>query len=194
ARIRSLGAKRSGEDLVEDTIQRAVEYRLGMGKGFGIGNVLETTAGALQDRNNVRCLLHVASVRARMAPNGEVEVQTSIAHLEQCVIGALAKCDELNARMFNFRRCFLGPYRSILLPLFGAGIDKRSTGLKTQRICQALVPAAISYLERNPGSLIERVYFLAYTPVEVEICDSVLSRDKRLVRVRHPRAKRPESR
>jgi ADP-ribose pyrophosphatase len=184
ARIRSLGAKRSGGQLVEDTIQRALERRLGMGKGIGLGNVLDTVPGALWDSNNVRCLLHVASVKAGVAPNGAVEIQTSIAYLTQCVLGALAKCDKLNARLLRLGRHFRGTYRSILLPLFGAGIDRTSSGLRTQRICEALVPAAISYLEKNPGSLIERVYFLAYTPIEVEICDSVLSRNSGLIRLK----------
>jgi ADP-ribose pyrophosphatase len=180
ARIRTLGAKLAGDVLVEDTIQQALVRRLGVGKGLDISNVLDTTPGSLSESHNVRCLLHVASVKARVQPNGFAMPVTGIQDLQRCVVRTLEKCDELNARL---RQRVIGPYRSILLLLFGAGIDRDPTELKTKRICDALIPAAISYLQQHPHSRIERVYFLAYTPNEIEICHSVMSRQQGLIRI-----------
>ncbi|KUO55892.1 MAG: hypothetical protein APF80_09560 [Alphaproteobacteria bacterium BRH_c36] len=184
ARIRTLGGKRSGDVMVEDTIQELLTRRMGIGKGLDIGNVLETAPGELRHDHNVRCLLHVASVKARIQPNGFASPITSIPDLERCVVGVLAKCDELNARMFNFSR-MLGPYKSILLPLFGAGVDRDPSSLKTKKICDALIPAAVKYLQENPRSEIERVYFLAFKEEEIETCNSVLARINDLKRIRN---------
>ncbi len=183
ARIRTLGGKRSGDVMVEDTIQELLSRRLGIGKGLDIGNVLETAPGELDREHNVRCLLHVASVKARIRPDGFAAHITSLADLQMCVVGVLSKCDELNSRMFSLNR-IRGPYRSIILPLFGAGVDRDPTVLKTKKICEALIPTAVKYLQEHPRSKIERVYFLAFTPSEIEICDSVLSRIADLKRIK----------
>ena len=182
ARIRTLGAKTSGGVLIDDTIQRVLERRLGVGKGIDIGNVLDTVPGSLGETHNVRCLLHVASIKARILPGGVVETDTTIPELEMCVMRTLEKCDKLNARWFSIGR-WVRPYRSVLLPLFGAGEDRNRSELKTQDICDALIPAVVRYFEEHPNSRVEKVYFLAYTPFEVEICDSVMSRTNGLHRV-----------
>ncbi|MBU1212009.1 MAG: NUDIX hydrolase [Alphaproteobacteria bacterium] len=184
ARIRTLGGKLAGDVMVEDTIQELLTRRMGIGKGLDIGNVLETDPGHLRQDHKVRCLLHVASVKARIQPNGFASPVTSIADLERCVVRVLARCDELNARRFSLSRRMLGPYRSILLPLFGAGVDRDPNLLKTKKICEALIPAAVKYLQDNPRSEIERVYFLAYKEDEIEICDSVFARISDLERIR----------
>lgn len=182
ARIRTLGGKRAGDVMVEDTIQELLSRRMGIGKGLDIGNVLETDPGHLRHDHKVRCLLHVASVKARIQPDGFANPVTSIPDLERCVVRVLAKCDELNARRFSFSR-MRGPYRSILLPLFGAGVDRDPNVLKTKKICEALIPAAVKYLQDHPQSKIEKVYFLAFKENEIEICDSVLARISDLSRI-----------
>jgi ADP-ribose pyrophosphatase len=183
ARIRTLGARTSGDVIVEDTIQQALERRLGIGRGMKIGNVLDTEPGALSSRG-VRRLLHVASIQTRIAADGTAVTVTTLPDLEKCLIETLKACDGLSAWRLSFDRCWRGPYRSMLLPLFGAGVDRTRPELRPQSVCEALIPLTIKYLEDHPSSSIEKVYFLAYTPLEVEILDSVLARRKELDRVR----------
>jgi len=185
SRIRTLGAQTSGDVMVDDTIQRALDRALGLGKGTGIGNVLDTESGALARTHNVRRLLHVASIKARIDAKGFARTVTSPNELVKCVVRSLEKCDELNTRTMGlWTRLRHGKYKSVLLPLFGAGIDRDSIEFGTQKICNSLIPAAIDYFRENPDSAVERVYFLAFTPVEVEVCDSVLSRITTLERLK----------
>ncbi|MCH9807189.1 MAG: NUDIX hydrolase [Alphaproteobacteria bacterium] len=190
ARIRTLGGRVSGDVLAEDVIQDALTRRLGIGKILDIGNVIDTQSGYLKRRNNVRRLLHVSSVKARIEPDGTARTVTSIPVLEQCVVNALQKCDQLNKQWYRLAG-LVPPYRSILLPLFGGGIDRDPSEFKTKRICETLIPAAVEHFKKQPDSLIERVYFLAYQPLEIENCNSVMSRLDPLSRVRA--ASSPES-
>jgi ADP-ribose pyrophosphatase len=183
ARIRTLGARNSGGVMTEDTIQRALEQRLGIGRGMRIGNVLDTEPGALSSRG-VRRLLHVASIETRITAGGTAVTVTELPDLEKCLIETLKACDDLNDRWLSFDRLRRGPYRSMLLPLFGAGVDRRKPELSAQNVCETLVPITIQYLQEHPNSFIDKIYFLAYTPLEVEIVDSVLSRREELERVR----------
>lgn len=183
SRIRTLGAKVSDDVMIDDTIQRALDRSLGVGKGTGIGTVLDTEPGSLATSHNVRRLLHVASIKARIEPGGYAKNITSASELETCVIRTLEKCDKFNSAALSFTRWRRGPYRSILLPLFGAGIDRDTADLQIQNLCNLLIPAAVRYLETHPDSLIEKIYFVAFTPLEVEICDSVMSRMEQLERL-----------
>jgi ADP-ribose pyrophosphatase len=180
-RIRTLGARHVGGVITEDTIQRALERRLAIGRGMRIGNVLDTEPGALSSRG-VRRLLHVASVETRILPDGTPVTPTELADLEKCLLETLKACDRLNDQWLSFDRRWRGPYRSMLLPLFGAGATRRKQELIAENVCESLVPLTIQYLREHPNSLIEKVYFLAYTPSEVEIIDSVLSRRQELER------------
>jgi nudix-type nucleoside diphosphatase (YffH/AdpP family) len=184
SRIRTLGAKVSDDVMIDDTIQRALDRSLGVGKGTSIGTVLDTEPGSLAITHNVRRLFHVASIKARIEPGGYAKNITSASELETCVIRALEKCDKFNATKLSYRRWRRGAYRSILLPLFGAGVDRDAADLQIQNLCNLLIPAAVRYLEAHPDSLIEKIYFVAYTPLEVEICDSVMSRMEQLDRLR----------
>jgi ADP-ribose pyrophosphatase len=181
ARIRTLGARSSGGVMTEDTIQRALDRRLGIGRGMKVGNILDTEPGALSSRG-VRRLLHVASIQTRIAADGTAVTVTTLPDLEKCLLETLKACDALNAKWLSVDRRWRGPYRSMLLPLFGAGVDRSKPELGPQRVCEALVPATIKYFEDHPRSLITKIYFLAYTPLEIEILDSVLSRRKELAR------------
>lgn len=184
SRIRALGARVSDDVIVEDVIQQALLRRLGVGKGTGVGIVLDTESGSLAKTHNVRRILHVASIKALIKADGYAKNISTAQDLEKCVIGTLKKCDELNDRWLSYDRRVHGAYTSILMPLFGAGVDRTAADLQPQNLSGLLIPAAVDYLRSHPASLIERVYFLAYTPIEVEICDSVLSRIPSLRRLR----------
>lgn len=198
ARIRLLGAKIAGNMIEEDLIQRAIDLRLGIGKGMEIGNVLDTEAGSLTKSHNVRRLLHVATAKWRVNGDRFENTPPIITDLVKCVTRTLETCDRLNSGIDSrFRRT----YRSIILPLFGASMDfarpedpKASTGTSTkkekrtlyidvQNLCGELIPAAVKYLEEHPKSSIERIYFLAYSGLEEEIFDSVMSRNVALLRL-----------
>jgi len=183
ARIRALGAEIAEGRIVDDTIQQAVSRRLGVGTTAKVGTVLDTTAGALSDSHNVRKLLHVASVGGVVTPKG-VEQNANLDTVEMCVTRLLEKCDELNQVSLPIVRAWRRPYRSVLIPLFGGGNLRHDPRLTTRNICERLIPAAIQYFETHPASLLERIYFLAFTPAEIEICDSVMSQQPQLQRLR----------
>ncbi len=41
-----------------------------------------------------------------------------------------------------------------------------------------LIDAAIAYLRGNPNSVIDKVYFLAYTDEQLEVCRGILDKKK----------------
>ena len=123
------------------------------------GTVLVTGAGELERTHNVKKIFHVASVR------GQPQVgYRPIDNIGLCVENSLAKADSAEIKQLKLI--------SILFPLFGTG----SAGGDTKKIAETLLTSAVSYLETNKESAIERVYFLAYQDIELEICKRFLER------------------
>lgn len=121
------------------------------------GTVLVTGAGELEKTHNVKRIFHVAAVR------GQPQVGYSpIDKIGLCVENSLAKADSADVKPLKLS--------SILFPLFGAG----TAGGDTRKIAETLLNSALSYLETNKNSAVERVYFLAYQDVELAICKQVL--------------------
>jgi hypothetical protein len=87
-----------------------------------------------------------------------------------CVHQALKKVDQLN-RGLGSRAYKRAPLKSVIIPLFGT----RSGG-DPQDVTDRLVRTAKSYFEEQPTSSIDRVYFLAYTDADRELCQTAFSR------------------
>jgi O-acetyl-ADP-ribose deacetylase (regulator of RNase III) len=122
-----------------------------------------TTAGELEKSNNVKKIFHAAAVicepRSGYRP---------IPNIAQCVRNALKKADseELAALQMH----------SILFPLMGTVATRSSA----QETANKLIDEAVEYMRQNPRSRIDKIYFLAYTEQDREICQHKFLHDSRI--------------
>ena len=161
--IRYMGAKknRAGR-ITEDTVSRELFDATG-GTGVDPGVVIDTSAGELTASNNVKKIFHAAAVV------GQVGLGYSpIEKISECVRNALKLMDD--ARLANDN------LKTILFPLMGSGTSKKSA----QEVASELIEEAISYLEENPQSKAEIVYFLAYNEQDLELCQRMMKNNSRL--------------
>ena len=161
--IRYMGAKknRAGR-ITEDTVSRELFDATG-GTGVDPAVVIDTTAGELTASNNVKKIFHAAAVV------GQVGLGYSpIEKISECVRNALKLVDD--ARLANDN------LKTILFPLMGTGTSKKSA----QEVAGELIEEAISYLEENPQSKAEIVYFLAYNEQDLELCQRIMKNNARL--------------
>ena len=91
-----------------------------------------------------------------------------IENISECVRNELKLVDD--ARLANDN------LKTILFPLMGTGTSKKSA----QEVAGELVEEAISYLEENPQSKAEIVYFLAYNEQDLELCQRIMKNNARL--------------
>jgi len=158
--IRYGGAKKDANgSVVEDTIYDELKARLAGGGGHEVqpATVVVTGAGELERECGVRRIFHVATVRGEVG-HGYSPVQD----LGTCVRRALetADSDELTSESL----------RSILFPLIGTGTARAGQ----ENTIPHLLNAAISYFKSNPSSSLREIYFLAWTDVDLEVCQSVI--------------------
>lgn len=156
--IRYQGAKKDlAGQVAEDTI--ANELATAMGNHYTVppATVIVTGAGELERTNNVKRIFHAASVVGQVGMG-----YTPIADIGMCVRNALEK-----ASSDEFRDVQL---RSILFPLMGTGTGR---GMLEEK-AKELIYAAISFLEASPHCAIEKVYFLAWSDTELEVCQRIL--------------------
>lgn len=161
--IRYMGAKknRAGR-ITEDTVSRELFDATG-GTGVDPAVVIDTTAGELTASNNVKKIFHAAAVV------GQVGLGYSpIEKVSECVRNALKLMDD--ARLANDN------LKTILFPLMGTGTSKKSA----QEVAVELIEEAISFLEENPQSKAEIVYFLAYNEQDLELCQRMMKNNARL--------------
>jgi O-acetyl-ADP-ribose deacetylase (regulator of RNase III) len=162
--IRYLGAKkdiagRITNDLIADEL-RAVAGTSDVPPGI----VIPTGSGELQKSHNVKKIFHAASVVGQ-AGRGYVP----ITDISECIRNALELID--SADLANEE------IHSILFPLMGTG----TTRLSAQGIANQLIDAAVCYLEENPQSKVEKIYFLAYNEQDLELCNHTFINDPRIV-------------
>ena len=144
--IRYLGASKSVTGaIIEDTIANALRDTLAGADRVEKATAIPTEPGQLASTNNVKLLVHVASVE------GEIGLGYSpISGLERCVRHALRLAD---SPQYADRQL-----KSILFPIMGTGTGKG--GL--HEMAGPQIASAVEYLEANPESGISRVYFSAY--------------------------------
>lgn len=157
--IRYQGAKKDkAGQVAEDTI--ANELATVMGRSHHTvppATVIVTGAGELELTHKVKRIFHAASVVGQVGMG-----YTPIADIGMCVRNALEK-----ASSNEFRDVQL---RSILFPLMGTGTGR---GMLEEN-AKELICAAISFLEANLHCAIEKVYFLAWSDTELEVCQRIL--------------------
>ena len=183
--IRYFGARRNhGGQVMEDTIADALERCKGPMAEVEPGIVVATGPGALRETNNVKLVLHVAALQGEPGKGYQ-----PIRDYPNCVRRVLAEVDRLNALpaippaksgIFGRRKLEPSPAAAhhgakcttVLFPLFGT----RSYGQHPQTVTENLYRAAVVYLQQNKASLINTVYFLAYTLQDWELCERALAK------------------
>lgn len=158
ATIRYLGAEKNAVSgrVERDTIAEELKQRMGSEKQVDPGFVITTGAGSLEKNNNVRYIFHVAAVIGEPR-----EGYRPIERVERCVTNALRRADK------EFRR---EQVKSILFPIFGTGPG----GGDFKDHANKCFNAAIEYLETNPTSSMERVYFYVWSDLDLELCMELL--------------------
>jgi ADP-ribose pyrophosphatase len=163
ANIRYGGAEKDdGGSVIEDRIADALRDKLGRRGHVKIGTVIETEAGALSADNNVRRILHIATVKSVAGPGGGVVADQ--ADLPRCVDRVLTYAHKRNQKLFRRRD------RHILIPMLGTG----DGGLSVERVAPELISAAVDFLRLNPDTSLKEVYFLAFSARHKEACDMAL--------------------
>lgn len=174
SRIRTLGAKFEGQQLIRDTIQIELDAQLTVGGGVSQGHVISTGPGELANSdNNVKYIIHASVVR--FDETSEDGVRRPVSSLEvarNCLKNALAQFDKLGAPLFR-NNC-----SSMIVPLLGTG----QGGVDRQQIVADYIDIFIDYLTNTPASKLKKLYLLAYSPLEIEICDRLMSRHMQLSR------------
>jgi O-acetyl-ADP-ribose deacetylase (regulator of RNase III) len=164
--IRYLGARkdiarRVKEDLVADELYKIVGQC-----AVDPGTVIPTGAGELTNTNGVKKIFHAAAVKGQVGRG-----YSPISDVDECVRNALELAD--SDVMVN------EDIHSILFPLMGTGTSKQDA----DAAARDLISAAISYLEENKKSKINKVFFLAFNEQDRERCEHVYSlfiKEKRL--------------
>ena len=163
--IRYLGAKKDFAGRVTDDVI-ANELRALVGDSdVPPGIVIPTGSGELQKSNNVKKVFHAAAVLGQPGRG-----YAPISDINECVRNALERADSTELANEDLH--------SILFPLMGTG----TTRLSAQGIANQLIDTAVAYMEENPQSKIETIYFLAYNEQDLEICKHFLLNDPRIAK------------
>lgn len=164
ATIRYEGAKKDRAGyVIDDLIANDLQAATG-GRDVRAGTIVYTIPGELAKSNNVKRIFHAASVVGQPGVG-----YLPINDIADCIYNALELADsddELASENLQ----------SILFPLMGTG----TTGLSAQGIANNLIDAALSYLEQNPQSKINKIYFLVYNEHDREICSHKFKNDPRI--------------
>jgi O-acetyl-ADP-ribose deacetylase (regulator of RNase III) len=161
--IRYMGAKkdiagRIANDLIADELRALVGT-----SDVPPGIVIPTGSGELQKSHNVKKIFHAAAVIGQPGRG-----YMPITDVNECVRNSLELIDSADLANEGIH--------SILFPLMGTG----TTQLSAQGIANLLIDAAVCYLEENPESAIEKIYFLAYNEQDLELCKHTFINDPRI--------------
>jgi O-acetyl-ADP-ribose deacetylase (regulator of RNase III) len=152
--IRYQGARRDrAGQVVDDRIANELAAQLAGRRSVSAGTAIVTGAGELRS-NGVRHVVHVAAVQGEPGAGFR-----QIREVGRCVTNALTEIDKLADQP---------PSRTVLFPLLGTGqgsAELRST-------VDALLGAVVDYFAAVPATHFTTVYFLAYTDVELAVCEA----------------------
>jgi hypothetical protein len=163
--IRYHGAQKE-KGRVKDTIALALTEKMKGRAAVSAADVVVTTSGAMQKSHNVQRIFHAAAVVGQVGKG-----YTPIADVASCVTNALNAVKDYPG---DCKGCEL---KSILFPLMG---NRPRRGTSAEERVKPLLDAAIDYVVRNPNSSFKKVYFLAYTDKDFEVCHGLLRADSRL--------------
>lgn len=145
------------DDCIADELARKLRGRRPVPPGMAI-----TTGSGELRRNGVRYVVHVAAVQGEPGSGFR-----QIREVGRCVTNVMAEVDRIGDR---------SPPRTILFPLLGTG----QGGGELRPTVAAMIGAVIDYFAATPGTAITTVFFLAYTDVELAVCEEVFGANQRL--------------
>ena len=173
ANIRYFGAHRDANGIVlRDTISRELEVKRG-GVPFVEPNTVITTGPGRLARLKVSKIVHVAGMHGEPGKG-----YSPIRDYPRCITNVLDEVDRLNGSLVRRLR-LRSLLRSVLFPLFGS----RSANHDPHDVADALFLAAWTFFRREPNTVIERVYFLAYNEEDRMLCEAAIARMERDGRV-----------
>ena len=145
-------AGRVVSDIIADELAATVTTR-----PVAAGTAVVTGSGRLAETHHVAFIIHVAAVHGE--PGGGYR---QVRNVGSCVTNALAKAEDI-ARAGH-------KVRSILIPVLGVGMGGGPVGPTVQ----SLLDAAVDHLTQTPDTVLETVYFLAYTDAEYDAFMNVI--------------------
>lgn len=158
--IRYLGARKDEEEQVmEDTIADALSRKM---KDDGVvepGRIVATTAGQLEESNNVKKIFHIATATGKDIGKGYTSISEETR--KSCITNALRRVDKIEDLEAT----------SILFPLIGVNGEEE----KPEEVVKALFEAVIDFFVHQPDSDVNEVYFLAQTEAQLNICLRLLN-------------------
>lgn len=158
--IRYLGATQTpAGHVVKDVIADELAKAVGEGNVVAPATAIATGSGMLKRTHGVKRILHVAAVIGQPGHG-----YAPIPNVEQCVRSALRLVDSSGMARTGIQ--------SVLFPLLGTGTGRGDA----QTIVSSLIETALAYLKENPKSRVRRIYFLAWTQEDLELCQSILDR------------------
>ncbi|MGA7935553.1 MAG: macro domain-containing protein, partial [Kovacikia sp.] len=111
----------------------------------------------LERTHKVKKIFHIASVTGQVGKG-----YAPVSDLDMCIRNALSEADDPELKDDKLR--------SILFPLFGTGGGRGNLEDKSKE----LINAAINYLEENPQTSLDEVYFLTSTRKALRVCQHIL--------------------
>lgn len=157
--IRYMGAKKNKAGKIkEDTLANELLEAMDGETSVDPGTVLYTSAGDLAETNNVKHILHAAAVVGQVGMG-----YSTIEKITECIRNSLEVLDDP-------KKLAGENLTSILFPLMGTGDAKRNA----EDVANDLIDEAIAYLEENPTSKVEKVYFLAHSEQDLELCERIM--------------------
>jgi O-acetyl-ADP-ribose deacetylase (regulator of RNase III) len=167
ATIRYFGAEKDNVGaVVRDTIGEALRAQVQGRVAVDPATVIPTTAGALEETNQVKWIFHVASVMGQPLLG-----YRPIDQIERCVKAAI--------RHANSPKFASDAVRSILFPIFGTGPG----GGDLEATIKLCIDAAVEQLElgREPALGLRDVYFYVWGEADLDICKMVALKNPALV-------------
>lgn len=135
--------------ITADVVADELAAKVGTGP-VAPGTAISTTAGALLETNNVRHIIHVASVQGEPGAGFR-----QVRYVSWCVTSALVEAERLAAADERIR--------SLLFPLLGTGV----AGAAIEPTAASMIAAVTDYLDAHPHTRLRAVYFLAYREVDL---------------------------
>ena len=152
-------AGRVTQDFIADELREAAG-----GSDVPAGIVIPTGSGELLKSHNVKKIFHAAAVAGQVGRG-----YMPIAEIAECIRNSLKLVDA--EEMAN------ESIQSILFPLMGTG----TTQLDANEVANQLIDAAISYVEENPQTKIQKIFFLAYNEDDLNLCRHIFDQSVRVI-------------
>jgi nudix-type nucleoside diphosphatase (YffH/AdpP family) len=166
ATIRSLGANRNGDSILEDTIQDSLRGMIGELAHVKVGTVLPTESGMLRGSHQVKTIFHVALAQGSLGEGVRAERND----LRACTDAVLERVEDENRKFW--RKFWNNTVDTILFPMMGAG----DGGLRIDAVAEEIIPPAVDFLRSTPNPTLKEIYFLAFRLREKNACDKIFAK------------------